>query len=596
MSYNQGGYSGTLYETSYNYSQTSYDWGFTYRRTGSYGGTVYKGGYEYYNYTYAYTANINYETNIKPKVTLNKDYSTTVLADYPGYSSINFSGYVEDQDNDTVTVSIKVNGISKSQTINDTLTSKAFSIDFDVLNDALKNGNNTVQVFADDGTGAVLVKTFNIQVKDIVEDGKYVLVDELLFYLTQFQDEEGDPLYKEQFIYEHDETFFENSLGKISDHGQWRNTPYNSLSKTGHYKIYYRAMDNPKNDSRFDEFRKWSNPSPALNLYVHRKPVSDFEPYVQYGTGQVAIINKAYDLDRYSQGMNGIKEITYRYREVGNSIWNDGRPYNLDPGKNYEIEQTVWDYQGVSDSSIRSVIKVGTLPNVPPVPGFEHDSPYYIGDSIELRSTAYDGDGDPLTYRYIITKPDGSTVEYKTGDPQLDEKTGNLIFTVNDPTTDIGQWHIIQYVEDGVNEPSDFSDIIEVRNLTIKGSVSHTPEWERIHINLGHEPDQFYSGEVFLLSADIVDYPLDKVEVEFLGKQVTNNTLNLKSLLTEITPIKWEGRLYDESMSEPKTRLSDGTVTFQFNAYYSNGFVATDTVSVEIIGSAYEVFNFHRTY
>lgn len=600
ISYNQGGYSGTLYETSYNYSQTNYDWGFTYRRTGSYGGMVYKGGWEYYNYTYAYTVNLTYETNIKPKVSLDKDYSTTVLADYPGYSSITFSGYVEDQDNDTVTVSIKVNGKSKSQSINDTLTSKPFSIDFDVLNDDLKNGNNTVQVFADDGTGAVLVKTFNIQVKDIVEDGKYVLVDELLFYLTQYQDEEGDPLYKEQFMYEHDETFFENSLGRISDHGQWRNTPYNALTKTGHYKIYYRAMDNPKNDSRFDEFRKWSKPSPALNLYVHRKPVSDFEPYLEYRTGRVAIIDKAYDLDSYSQGRKGIQEATYRYREVGQSTWTDGRPYSLDPNKNYEIEQTVWDFQGVSASSIRTVIKVGTLPNVPPVPGFNHDSPYYIGDTIELRSTAYDGDGDPLTYRYVITKPDGNTIEYKTGDSELDEKTGNLTFKVSNPSTDVGLWQVVQYVDDNVHLPISYTQTIEVRNLTIEGFVKHTPKWQQIHLEKGNAPDEFYSGEKFVLSALVSNYPTTKVHVEMLGEQNNGKTLTLSTDLTKhpTLPLEYNGELFDPVMLEPQTALKEGsTVTFSFTAEFQNGYVTpTYEVEVKIIGNAYEVFRFHRSY
>lgn len=263
ISYNQDGYSGTLYETSYSYTQNPpggtkpapayYSW----YRSQTLGGTVYAGGTEYYNYTYAYTVTMTYETNIKPKVTLNPGIENKVISDYPGYSNIDFAGFVEDQDNDTVTIDVDVNGISKSVKISDTKTSKPFSVPFDVVADGLKNGINTVSIYANDGTGRFLVKTFTLKVTKLVEDGKYVLVDELLYYLTKYSDPENDAFFQEQFKYVHDEKYFENDLGLISDTNVWRATSYQSLNKVGHFKIYYRAMDNPLQDTQFAEFRRW---------------------------------------------------------------------------------------------------------------------------------------------------------------------------------------------------------------------------------------------------------------------------------------------------------------------------------------------------
>lgn len=106
----------------------------------------------------------------------------------------------------------------------------------------------------------------------------YVLLNEQCYYETFYSDPEEDPKYAERWQYNHDETYFENSLGKVSYDGQWVPTPVYRFDKVGKFNITFQAQDNPKDDDRFAEYRKWSySLQDDLEIYVHRKPVASFK-------------------------------------------------------------------------------------------------------------------------------------------------------------------------------------------------------------------------------------------------------------------------------------------------------------------------------
>ena len=130
---------------------------------------------------------------------------------------------MQDLDNDPVTVTVTIDGVTKSQTIQQTQVARLFSIPFDVIADNISGGEHIVEITADDTyyKGRV-TKTYPIKVASIVGANRYVLVDTPLLYFTEYSDYENDPLYEQQFRYIHDEHYFDNSLGKIPDSGLWR--------------------------------------------------------------------------------------------------------------------------------------------------------------------------------------------------------------------------------------------------------------------------------------------------------------------------------------------------------------------------------------
>ncbi|WP_368502836.1 hypothetical protein AB3N04_00425 (plasmid) [Alkalihalophilus sp. As8PL] len=569
----------------------------------NYRGTAYRGGTTYSNHTYAYEVTINYTINRSPILTLVNGIENdhALLGATSGYSDINIRGNVRDPDGDTITITATLNGKSKTATASNTVVSRAFNIPFDIVDDDIPVGRHTVDVVARDGKGGIARQSFDIHVFTFAEDGVYVLVDDLVHFPVKYSDVENDSMYEDQYKFVHNPQHFENydrmrgqvgadklspyeqsRVGVIEDSDLWRNNAYTSFPTVGHYEVYYRARDNPKDDDRFDEFRYWSAPTPALNVYVHRKPVAQFKAYMLLSNGEVQIADQSYDLDSISQQERGIKEKEWSYRRIGTTNWTEGYPTTLNPSWRYELRQVVEDYQGETDEFIGPIEIVDDFPNSPPVAGFTHDSPYFVGDEIQITSTAYDIDDDPLSHRYVINQPNGSSFTSTEVNPSF-------------RADHVGAYTVVQYVNDGIHSDVSYSDTIIVEDLEITGSVGHKERWEEIHSEEGNPSHHFYSGESFMLEATVTDAPVNKVWVEFSGDQINNSILSLDTDLSYLSNTEWHGTLYDEAMAEPRSRLKNGPVRFTFYVEYQNGVVRDDIVVVEIIGSAYETLKFYRS-
>uniref|UniRef100_UPI001FFE02FB PKD domain-containing protein n=1 Tax=Alkalihalobacillus sp. BA299 TaxID=2815938 RepID=UPI001FFE02FB len=219
-----------------------------------------------------------------------------------------------------------------------------------------------------------------------------------------------------------------------------------------------------------------------------------------------------------------------------------------------------------------------------PVAGFEFDSgTYYIGDAISVTSLSYDPDGDPITHDYEITKPDNTKVTFTTPNfTYVPDIPGNYKFTLT--------------VTDNTGFSDTVSATIYVNDLTLTGKVLHTPEWESKHDALGHDPLEFYSGEKFILEADVTDYPIDYVTVDFEGTQDNGNLYTRTITLSYASPTLYSGELFDSQFTETGTTLKNGTVKFTFTVRYENGIVKTDVVYPTIIGSVWDYFKIHRRY
>lgn len=304
---------------------------------------------DYWNTIYKYSL------NDPPELILNTPLNSTESKNYyvkeEGLSTINVSGSVRDINNNKVTVTAELGGVTKSKEISNTSSSKQFNFTFDIFKDNISDGKHTLTVVATDEKGAKSPeRTRTIIVKGRVKHDDYVLVGSPLYYQLLYEDIEKDAKYQEQFRYSHSPNYFKNSLGIINDSNTWKNGVYNSLDKTGHYKITYRAKDNPKNVTAFNEFRKWSRESLSeINLYVHRKPIAVFKATIN-SAGKVTVtdFNKSYDLDHQGETNNGIIAKQWRWRNINSPTWTNSSnpPTYLSPGEDYIIALRVRDKDG----------------------------------------------------------------------------------------------------------------------------------------------------------------------------------------------------------------------------------------------------------
>ncbi|GAU78899.1 hypothetical protein [Fusibacter sp. 3D3] len=151
----------------------------------------------------------------------------------------------------------------------------------------------------------------------------------------------------------------------------------------GKYKLDYYVIDNPTlgSDSEiFGNYRKISKPA-MLNVYVHRRPIADFELTYDYRATDIGITvnNLSYDLDHMGAYQNGITKIDYAYRknaaqsgaqsgtqsgtQTGAFNWQTGLPQALNYGETLEIALTVTALEGATNSTLKTF----TMPKEMPI-------------------------------------------------------------------------------------------------------------------------------------------------------------------------------------------------------------------------------------
>ena len=304
----------------------------------------------------------------------------TIYTKEEGSNVVNVEGSVRDPDDDDITVTAELAGVTKSMTLTNTSasTGAAFSFTFDVAEDNISEGNQVIKVSATDNIiKEPITASRDIVVQARVKHNGFVLIDSPLYYKLIYEDEERDPPYEEEIKFTHSPTYFKNSLGLMAESNTWIKTSssfwsggkdsniwkphtdiddvktkllYNSLSLPGHYKIVSKARDNPKDNSSFDEFKMWSRESLSeINLYVHRKPVAVFTPTIDV-FGNITIVDKSYDLDHQGEPGSGIVDRQWRWRKTDDIVWTNGKtpPTSFPPGEEYILGLRVRDKDGES--------------------------------------------------------------------------------------------------------------------------------------------------------------------------------------------------------------------------------------------------------
>lgn len=113
---------------------------------------------------------------------------------------------------------------------------------------------------------------------------RYILLNEHMNYTTFYNDNvEEDPKYSiDNWRYNHNQYYFDNSLGQANFHNIWLSNSVNTFDKVGKYTVEYKTKDNPVgSDDRFDEYRRWSEMmNGPLDIFIHRKPIAQYTPII----------------------------------------------------------------------------------------------------------------------------------------------------------------------------------------------------------------------------------------------------------------------------------------------------------------------------
>ncbi|BBI35013.1 PKD domain-containing protein [Cohnella abietis] len=237
---------------------------------------------------------------------------------------------------------------------------------------------------------------------------QYIALGEEIEYTTSYDDVEGDPLLRSRWLFDHDSSVFENNQGTISSNGAYVTSPIVKPDKVGRYDVLYQAQDNPKNDSRFSSYRKWSDgPGGRMTFYVHRIPFALFTASATLvgGNYSVSISEFSYDLDHQSEAGGGIVEKVWRWKTATAANWTNGPlPSTIAANQTYLISLKVKDKEGAwSEENIQVV---GDTGNLPPIALFTVDpARISLSQSYKITDKSYDPNGDPIAeWQWSATK------------------------------------------------------------------------------------------------------------------------------------------------------------------------------------------------
>ncbi|MCK9862020.1 hypothetical protein [Paenibacillus sp. ATY16] len=257
-------------------------------------------------------------------------------------------------------------------------------------------------------------------------------------------------------------------------------------------------------------------------------------------------------------------------------------------GAKYRLMVVDWDIAG--NMGQYEYIYFST--NRPPTADFDWSpKPVYEGDTVVFMTAASDPDNNDLSITYKLTSPTGVTrtfaYSFKTPYPL----TGPSL-----RMTETGDWTMLLSVSDGM-ETVQTEKKVKVLALGLTGYVKHTEQWDekRKEFNKkqsGKEDSPrgynvFWAGEKFLLSALTTNTgtatKADRVEVAMKSYSASLTSSNSSRS-------GWQGELWEKTFNDFKK----GPLIFEFTAYYNNGIVRRDTVTVQIEGNVYDIVGVHR--
>ncbi|MCM3005811.1 PKD domain-containing protein [Priestia koreensis] len=258
--------------------------------------------------------------------------------------------------------------------------------------------------------------------KEAPENLTIVLGDKVN-YTTVYSDLENDPELKREWKFTHDPTQVNGRVidnqprEPIKQSGLYIDRPI-QFTDVGTYNVKLRAMDDPltTNDSRFYNYRKWSDEEVQrdFTIHVHRRPIADFRFIVAPTTYELQLDpSPSYDPDhQFNRTDRGIVETNWLNYEVDGVKYNGAPPTRLTAGKDYYVTLQVKDVDGAY-GTVTKRISTQSM-NLKPIAAFLAPEVMTKEDDIPFIDQSYDPNGDLLTDYQVTIRQNGSSTILKT--------------------------------------------------------------------------------------------------------------------------------------------------------------------------------------
>lgn len=435
-----------------------------------------------------------------------------------------------------------------------------------------KKGEWNIRLIVSDGAGTdSIIKSLTVQNRPPAAAFSWspetIHIDTSVTFENTSNDIDGDDLTYE-WAYQEPGTTTWVDFSKESD-------PIQVFDKKGQWKVRLTANDGAASHSIEKEISVGNRP-----------PVTAFtwNPTTVYTNTEVTFGNTSSDPDE--------DELTYQwaYQKPGTSTWTD---FSKEKTPSYEFDQIgKWNIRLItSDGSASTPLtKALTVLNTPPEVTLTYaPETIYEGDTVTLTAKPTDLDGDAMTVVFEENKS-GVWQEIHKVEDVASGDTLTHAFVAAPQTYDVR----VRAIDSNDGEGTATVNF-EASPLEIEGFVNHTAEWQAIHDEAGHTPEQFYAGERFLTEAVVTDHPIEKVTVSFAGEQITGNLLTLSSPMEVRTHPVYEKEVYEKMTGDPDEHLAPGMAYFVFEAEWENGVVKQTRVSINIVSDVYGAFDFYRS-
>ncbi len=272
---------------------------------------------------------------------------------------------------------------------------------------------------------------------------EYVLLNEEIKYETYYNDPEQDPEIARKWLYDHNSHYFENSLGRAEYHKTELGKQITVFDRVGKFSVDFRVQDEPKADSRFANYRKWSYmPTETLDIFVHRRPTAYFTASTEYSSSLrkylLTIDNQSQDPDHSGKANKGIIKEEWKWKEIDDPEWTEGKlPGPLDRYKNYYVYLRVQDEEGSWSMPYSTVVSTSSL-RMPPTARFTV-APFsqIAGQPFVIEDQSYSAYAI-IERVWRLQKPDGSWINYGAVKPEDLSKYGPGLYTVELKVKDQG--------------------------------------------------------------------------------------------------------------------------------------------------------------
>ncbi|PLS19526.1 hypothetical protein CVD28_03670 [Bacillus sp. M6-12] len=191
---------------------------------------------------------------------------------------------------------------------------------------------------------------------------------------------------------DHDEDYFNNSLGQASFSGQYQSDVPEMLDKPGRYELWFGN----------------GHPTPQY-IYAHRKPVANFSMQMFRNTDSVTVKvqDSSYDPDLEFTTDKGIAEKKWRYKETMATEWIEAElPEQLPLGKNYIVQLMVKDNQGAWSTPVSTFVTTDSAVVSKPVANFSISTNEVSAlTPLDITDTSYDPAGRDISQKeWTVTK------------------------------------------------------------------------------------------------------------------------------------------------------------------------------------------------